>query len=242
MMQITARSPRRIVRLAVAASVYLAARAASAETPVDAPPSPPPVHASYQTWTSLTVQGPIADRLLFLTELHGRFYDDMHPFQVLLYPALGYRLPHGFSVFAGYAFTPSWNEEREYAEEHRAWQQIVYEAPFTQLRLVGRARLEERVRAGSDVGYLLRTMVRLEVPLGLPVPLRTVLWEELFWGLDQPAAWQPEPIDQDLLFVGFGWVLGPHLRTDVGYLGQVLPRRDATTAHHSLAINAVASW
>lgn len=235
------RSPVRLLRLAAAVSTLLTARAAAARKPVEAP-SPPPVEPSYQTWTSLTSQGKLHDELVFLFELHGRFYDDMHPYQVFVLPALGYRLPHGFTVFAGYGYTPIWNADREYAEEHCAWQQLSYDAPLSEVKLSARARMEERFRPDSDVAYRLRTMVRLNVPLGLPVPLQTVVWDELFLGLDQSQKWQPELLDQNNLFLGLGWVFGPHLRADVGYLIHVLPRPSATTVHHCLAINALVSW
>lgn len=236
------RSVRRVLPFVSAASALFFARAAAAQETATPPPSPPPVHASYQTWTSLTAQGPIYDKLLFVMELHGRFYDDMHPYQVLVRPALGYKLPYGFSVFAGYGFTPSWNDKREFAEEHRAWQQLAYEAPFKVVKLTARLRMEERFRPDSDVAYRLRAMVRLNVPLGLPVPLQTVVWDEAFFGLNQSVKWQPEAFDQNRLFVGLGWVFNPHFRADVGYLAHVIPRPDATTVHHCLAINGLVSW
>lgn len=201
-----------------------------------------PVAAAYQTWTSVSGLGPIRDELLFSFDVHGRFYDDMHPFNVLVRPALGYRLPLGFSVFAGYGFTPSWNADRELAEEHRAWQQLSYDAPFTAVKLSARVRVEERFRPESDAAYRLRAMVRMNVPLGLSVPLQTVLWDELFVGLNQETKWQPEVLDQNRLFCGLGWVVSPHLRVDVGYLGQVIPRKEAITVHHALSVNAGVSW
>lgn len=238
----TARSPGRLVRLAAALGVLLAAPSASAQEPAENAPSPSPVEASYQTWTSLTAQGKLYDRLVFLFELHGRFYDDMHPYQVLVRPALGYKLPHGFMVFAGYGYTPSWTDDRGYVEEHRAWQQLSYDAPFSAVTISARARMEERFRPDSDAAYRLRVMARINVPLGLSVPLQTVVWDELFLGLDQAQPWQPELLDQNRLFLGLGWVFGPHFRTDVGYLSHVIPRPSATTVHHCLAINALVSW
>ncbi|MBK8251223.1 MAG: DUF2490 domain-containing protein [Polyangiaceae bacterium] len=213
------------------------AQAQTAETPVAQP-----LRSSYQTWTSITASGPIFDKILFFMDVHGRFYDDFHPYQVLIRPAIGYKLPLGFSAFVGYAYTPSWNDKREYAEEHRMWEQLSYEAPFKSIKLTARARFEQRFRPESETAHRLRTMVRANIPLGLPIPLQTVVWDEAFFGLNQSVKWQPEAFDQNRLFLGLGYVFNPHFRLDVGYLSHVIPRADAITLHHSLAINAAATW
>jgi hypothetical protein len=241
-MKPAARSSGHLVCIAVIAAASLGARSAAAEGQTPAPPSPPPVKSSYQTWTSLSALGPIYGNLLFFMDLHGRFYDDMHPYQILVRPALGYKLPHGFSVFAGYGFTPSWNDKREFAEEHRAWQQLSYEAPIKAVKLTARARVEERFRPESDVAYRLRTMVRVNVPLGLPIPLQTVVWDELFLGLNTEVKWQPEVMDQNRLFVGLGYVFNKNFRLDVGYMSHIIPRPDATTVHHCLNIAGGVTW
>lgn len=227
---------RAVAAFAGLAAAALTARVAAADTAV--PGSPPPVRASYQTWTALIVNIPLRDRLSLLLDTHGRFYDDMHPYLLLFQPGLGYDLGHGLSAFAGYGFTPGWNDARELAEEHRAWEHLVYSTPLGGMTFVSRLRFEERFRPGSDTGLRMRALARLNMPLGLPIPLQTVVWDEIFFGLTQPGKWQPDALDQNWIWTGLGYPFDRALRLDVGYLGQVVPRKDATTVHHALSINA----
>lgn len=226
--------------LAFAASSFLVSPEAAADTAI--PTTTPPVRSSYQTWTSLAAVGPIHGDLIAILDVHGRFYDDMHPSIVLVQPGIGYRFGHGLTGIVSYGFTPSWNDKREFAEEHRIFEQLQYETPIGTMKFIARARLEERFRPGSDVALRLRTLVRLNVPLGLPIPLQTVVWDELFFGLTRPAAWQPETIDQNWLFAGLGYPFSPRFRMDAGYLWQVVPRKDATTVHDALSVNGLITW
>jgi hypothetical protein len=243
----TARSSRRLVRLAAAAVTGLTARSAAAAPPVapapiEAVPRTPTIHSSYQTWVGFTAQGPIRDPLLMFVDLAGGFHGDMHPVAFVVRPALGLRLPHGFSVFAGYSYVSFWDAEHRRGEEHVAFQQVAYQAPFSVVELFGRARGEQRFRAGSDVGYRLRALVQLNVPFWRRAPLQVVLWNEAFLGLNQPGDWQPALMDQNLFFAGFGWQPDSHFRAEVGYQGALVPRPGDIEIVHCLSIGTSASW
>lgn len=241
-----ARLPRRLAGLA-AAVTGLAPRSAAAQAPVEpapieAEPRPSGVHSSYQTWLGFSLFGPIRDPLLLAIDFSGGFYSDMHPAALVVRPALGVKLPHGFSIFAGYSYASFWDDTRTRGEEHVAFQQVAYLAPFTAVDLFGRVRLEERFRAGSDPGYRLRTLVQLNVPLWEKAPLQVVLWDEIFFALNQPADWQPTVLDLDLFFAGFGWVPDRRFRAEIGYMGALAPRPDVTEWNHCLSVGTTAFW
>jgi hypothetical protein len=165
----------------------------------------------------------------------------MSPAALIVRPALGLRLPHGLSVFAGYSYISFWDTAHRRGEEHVAFQQVGYQAPFTVVALFGRIRGEERFRAGSDVGLRLRALVQLSVPFWRRAPLEAVLWNEVFLGLSQPAKWQPEVLDMDLFFAGIGWSPDVHFRAEAGYQGTLVPRPNVTELVHCLSIGMVVS-
>jgi hypothetical protein len=242
-----ARSPRLLFGLAAAATALTARSAAAGKTmpepaSIQTDPRTPHVQSSYQTAVGLTAQGPIRDPLLVAVELSGGFYEDMHPSSLTASPGLGLKLPHGFSIFAGYYYSAFWGTEHERGEEQAAFQQVAYQAPFTEVILSGRVRTEERFQPGSDVGYRLRTQVQLNVPLWHGAPVQAVLWDEVFLALNQPGPMQPALMDLDLFFAGIGWSIDSHFRVEVGYQGALVPRPDVTALVHCLSIGTTVSW
>jgi hypothetical protein len=239
------RSPRRLAGLA-AAVTGLAARPAAAAPPMDAPleevPRTPPVHSSYQTWVGLTVQGAIVDPLRMFVDFSGGFHSDMHPAAIVVRPALGVSLPHGFSIFVGCSFASFWDEAHNRGEEQVVFQQVAYSASLPVVQLFARLRGEQRFRPDSDVAYRLRALVQLNVPFWSRAPLQLVLWDEIFVALNQPEDWQPTVLDLDLFFAGLGWDTDPNLRIEAGYMGMVAPRSSATDLIHTLSIGATVSW
>lgn len=242
-----ARSGRRFVHLAAAVAGITARSAAVAQTPIDRPPletapRTPPVQSYYQTWLGVTVTGVVHGPLLAFADLAGGFYPDMHPAALAVRPAVGVQLPLGFSAFAGYSYSSFWDEHHQRGEEHTLFQQIGYLAPFSPVLLSGRIRGEERVRSGSDVGVRLRALVQVEVPLWRRSPLEAVVSNEVFLGLNQPAAWQPELLDLDITYAGLAWLPDPHLRADAGYMIMLVPRPQETSAVHCLSLGATVTW
>lgn len=243
----TAHLPRRLAGLAAAVTGLAARSTGAAETPHDpapirAEPRTPPVHSSYQTWLAFTAAGTVRDPVHVFLDLAGGFADDMHPAAFVARPGVGVRLPHGFSAFVGYTYIAFWDAHHARGEEHEAFQQVGYQAPFTAVGLSGRIRTEQRFRAGSDVGLRLRALAQLDVPFWPRSPLHGVVSNELFFGLNHPGPWQPNVLDQDLFYVGLGWEPDPHFRADAGYQAAIVPRREETSLVHCLSISTSATW
>lgn len=215
-----------------------------------------PMHASaqafddaYQTWTSVTVQGNVTPDVQLYADLNWRFYDDFHPYQQLYRPGIGLRLTDGMYAYLAYAWTPSWNAERQFVDEHRIWEQWAYDIPGLPdgLRVFLRTRLEQRFRPelSSDVALRLRQFVRVLVPFARDFPVHLSLWDEAFFALSDAGLssgsglWQSAGFDQNRLFLGLGWNLVPgELRIEAGYLNHWIVRPRVDTIHHVLAINA----
>ncbi len=203
---------------------------------------------TYQTWVSTTIQGNVTPDVQLYVDLNGRFYDDFHPFQLLLRPAIGLRLTDGMYAWIGYGWTPSWNAQRRFVDEHRVWEQWTFDIPGlpSGLRVFLRSRLEQRARPeiGSDVALRFRQLARILVPFAPGFPLHLSLWDEAFIALTDSGdsagmLWQRAGFDQNRLFVGVGWNVMDGLRIEAGYLNHwVVRSAGVDDVHHVAAVNA----
>jgi hypothetical protein len=204
---------------------------------------------TYQTWTSVTVQGNVTPDVQLYVDANWRFYDDFHPFQQLYRPGIGLRLTDGMVAYLAYAWTPSWNAERRFIDEHRIWEQWAYDIPGLPdgLRLFFRTRFEQRFRPelSSDVALRMRQFVRVLVPFARDFPVHLSLWDEVFFALSDAGLssdgglWQRAGFDQNRIFFGVGWNIVPReLRIEAGYLNQWIVRHGTDIVNHALMVNA----
>ena len=142
----------------------------------DDPPS-----QTAQVWTYASAQGDIS-ALRYQVETNLRAQLDPGPklLRVELSPAIGATVVGGLSLWAAYTRVEQFGGE---PDEHRPWQQVLYEHRFGSFRLVGRARVEERFVEGSGSPALrLRALVRASVPLYGP-HFRLRAQQEIFFHL-----------------------------------------------------------
>lgn len=209
---------------------------------------------SYQTWLSLTLQGNVTPDVQLYVDLNGRFYDfddELHPFQILIRPAVGLRLSEGMYAWLGYGWTPTWSPQHAFVDEHRVWEQWSFDIPGLPggVRVFLRTRLEQRARPtiSSDVALRLRQFARVLVPLVHGVPVHLSLWDEAFVALTDSstsagAQWQAMGFDQNRLFVGVSISPADGVRVEVGYLSHWNVRHTSTDlVRHVLAVNAFAT-
>jgi hypothetical protein len=202
--------------------------------------------AAYQTWTSMTIQALVHPDLQIYFDANLRLYDDFHPYQVLLRPGLGARIGDGMWITLAYAWTPSWNAEREFVDEHRIWEQWTWDPSGLpgRMRLFVRTRFEQRFRPAlsSDVALRVRQFVRLLVPYTPDSPLHLSLWDEAFVALTDSGdatgrLWQRLGFDQNRLFLGVGWNASDGVRIEIGYLNHWIVRPGTDDVHHALMVN-----
>jgi hypothetical protein len=118
-----------------------------------------------QIWVNVNAQGSIKDRLLYYAEVQPRFFDGGGEVgQVIVRPAIGWKLSEKLSVFQGYAHVANpgdFNEERSF--QQLSWTP----GKIAGGRFSSRTRFEQRWRSdGSDVAFRLRTLFRWAHPLG----------------------------------------------------------------------------
>ena len=159
---------------------------------------------------------------------------------VIVRPALGYKVAPWLSLWGGYAWVPvSSDLTGERVDEHRAWQQAILTtaALDDRLKLQARTRFEQRFHdTSSDTGLRLRQFIRLDYRFGPQPRWGAVVWDELFWGLNDPG-FAPQGYDQNRLFAGPAFLATEAFRVEAGYLWVHLRRPPQTQHQHALALN-----
>jgi len=208
-----------MVRLShlAAVSTLLAATPAAAQTDNDA-----------QVWVNLTATGSIKDRLIYFAEIQPRAADDASRLdQLILRPAIGWKLSDRVSVFQGYARVVTYVGDRDARREDRSFQQVTWTLPQgRRAEIQSRTRLEQRWRDdGDDMGLRLREMIRGEIAFARDGRgVRALGYAELFVGLNR-TDWNTRPgFDQLRSFAGVEVPVGARSTIEAGYLNQLADR------------------
>ena len=201
-----------------------------------------------QMWASTTLtaklggaeardHGPVA-----WLDLHARRGPD--GFTGILRPALGWKFSPSLALYGGYAWVPFYadDDESKDVQEHRAWQQLVYQGKEGPLLLQLRPRFEQRFRPDEDVAFRLRLFGRLNAELWKGAPLAVATWDETFVQLGENSWGAPGGFDQNRLFLGLAYTVG-ELRLEPGYLNVAIRRPDdSLRIEHNFALNAFWSF
>lgn len=176
------------------------------------------VEQGAQGWLLLTATSKLGERALLYGEVQPRFDLETATTRTLLARgAVGFRATDRLSLWLGYAWTPTFSPFRN---EHRPFQQGLYEAALGRVAIVNRARLEQRFIDGADgLSLRARNMLRAVFSLG-DSGFGLALYDELFVNLNAPAGGPPAGLDQNRVFVGVNRPLGAGLMLEVGYLAQ----------------------
>ncbi|MCB9599261.1 MAG: DUF2490 domain-containing protein [Sandaracinus sp.] len=158
---------------------------------------------------------------------------------VLVRPGVGFRVFPWLSLWAGYAWTPSFPDAPGAArvDEHRLWEQVIASHAFGPgLSLQSRTRFEHRFGENSDeVAHRFRQFVRFAW-MHETHPIGVVVWDELFVGF-RGAEWgAASRYDQNRLFVGPVFKIAPWARVEPGYLFVHLDRTPNRVVH-AVAVN-----
>ena len=208
---------KKFTYIALGAALVLACRA-HAETIEDG-----------RYWFNVNVTGPTpVENLRWYAELQPRWRDEGAKLdQTILRPALSYALSEQASVWLGYAYVVTHPAGKPAFDEHRYWQQFLYNfSPIQTLSIQSRTRIEQRqIEDSSDTGHKLRQMLRLTLPSQLSPNLQWVVYDEYFVNLNDTDYGAVRGFDQNRAFVGVNWAFNPNTRLEIGYLNQTVNRR-----------------
>jgi hypothetical protein len=190
-----------------------------------------PVTAAAQTsedvqgWANLTATGSISGRLTYFAEVQPRFADDASRLdQLLLRPAIGWRVSDEVTLFQGYARVANYVADGADRLEDRSFQQLGWTRRLNaRAEIQSRTRLEQRWRSDGDgMGLRLREMIRGEIALSPSGEgVRALGYAELFVGL-KASEWSRTGFDQLRSFAGLEVPVGGRSTLELGYLNQAV--------------------
>lgn len=185
----------------------------------------------FGSWFSANTQGPLGQyrnpdsRWKWWFDGHLRYLTDSGGFhQSIIRPGIGYALNERTTLWAGYG----WINElpvngRPIFDENRFWQQLIWTHPVGCGKYMSRTRLEQRFRNNSDeAGWRLRQFCKWTRPIDCNDRCSWVLWDEMFFDLNETDWGQIGSFSQNRVFAGMGINLnGPNRpRIEIGYLNQ----------------------
>ena len=189
-------------------------------------------------WAAVTASIDVGKKGVIWLEAQTRFTDDASRLgQLLLRPAIGYKVDGLTTVFLGYAYVRTDPVGLGLSKEHRAFQQLSFRLAGDEngVTLTGRTRLEQRFREDMDgTGVRLRQQLRLTAPI--EGKARAVVWTEPFIGLNR-TAWGQEPgVNVWRNFFGVSLPVGAGLSLEPGYLNQYFVRNGRDRVDHIASV------
>ena len=185
-----------------------------------------PAHAQTredeQLWINGTVMKTEANGIAWFAEVQPRVGNGLSEVQqVILRPAVGYRVSDALTVYAGYAHVvlPRAGENRN---EDRGFAQASWTiGKLGRGTLSSRTRLEARdLSNGRDTGWRGREMLRFVHPITSPNRVRALASVEAFWAFNTTDWGARAGFDQLRSFAGVEVPIGGKNTLELGYLNQ----------------------
>ncbi len=188
------------------------------------------IDEDFQGWLLTTATGPtqMNKDLRWYFEVQPRVGRDMeHIERLLLRTALTYRFADTWSLWGGYAWTPTFHNGRYkniFEQEHRVWSQVQHEEKYELASDVLRIRLEQRFIDGiGNVSNRLRILYRLSSNDPVVLGTRLTGYNELFLNLNDTAG-PRSGFDRNRIFLGPYWTDG-FARIEAGYVNEFSDRK-----------------
>lgn len=192
-----------------------------------------------QLWTPIMLDRTVYKRVHGYLEVIPRIGDNVSGLnQLLLRPALEYKVKDNFSLFAGYLWLSNYTDAGV-QNEHRIWQQVLMNKSFKRCLLINRTRIEERLfEPLAGTGVRLRHLVKVNYPLHKRI--YATAQDELFVNLNSVQGGPQAGIDQNRFFAGLGIKAMKKARVEVGYQYQYINRSDQfdDQANHAIVIQS----
>ncbi len=189
-------------------------------------------------WFSVYLQGKLpVEQLYWSMDTHPRWREEGQHFdQLILRPALFYKLDAQRSIWLGYDTVINHPAGQSAFRENRLWEQFQMQFDeVASITFTSRTRLEQRRREDvSEIGHRLRQMVRAVTPSGVHPKLSWLVYDELFVNLNETDWGVRRGIDQNRLFLGVNWKFSDQSNVDVGYLNQFINTRTVDRENHVL--------
>lgn len=158
-----------------------------------------------QLWLNTTLFGSFGD-VAYFAEVQPRFGKGISQLdQLLLRPALGWKVYNDLALYQGYAYVEDRGMPGGEGTEDRSFQEINWQiGTVSGVKVSSRTRFEQRWQsAGRDVGFRLRENLRFAVPLTQKTTSVAALgWTEAFLALNDTDWGARTGFDRIRTFVG----------------------------------------
>lgn len=201
---------------------------------------------STNSWFSMVNEFRLSPKWYLYHEAHLRRAEGIsEKQQVLLRPALAYRIHPNVDFFVGYSYVKTYPYGEQPVQvatpENHLWQQLLVRQTVGKVGLLHRYRLEERwvgrtvetspgayAIEGTDYMNRFRYRIFARVPLYTPgegpQELFAVGWDELFIHLDKDL--MPLNVNQNRFFLGLGYQFSAMGNIQAGYMDHVIRKND----------------
>ena len=194
-------------------------------------------------WLAQTASADLGGGAVLWLEAQERFTNDASRLgQLLVRPAIGYKLDKTTTVYLGYAYVMTDPVGPAKSHEHRVFQQLSFRilGDGKGVTLTGRTRFEQRFLENQDgTGWRLRQQLRLTAPLAGKV--RAVAWSEPFIGLNE-TAFQRDGLGLWRNFAGVAIPVGKKFTLEPGYLNQYVVRTGQDRVDHTANLTLSAAF
>jgi len=180
----------------------------------------------FEGWVAASALASLDDAKTYqlYLELQPRIGDDWHRAALLLVrPAVVYNPTNSLSLYAGYAWHPTFynsNYYYDYRDEQRLWQQVIYRHDLWGLAWLHRLRQEQRkIEHADGVSNRTRYLIRESYPFTDARDVGITAFEELMVNLNGVNGGPWGGYDRSRFFLGSYWNIGT-TRYELGYLGE----------------------
>ena len=180
----------------------------------------------FQLWSPVYLTYNWSDKIAGWYEVQPRFGNEVSKVnQLLLRTALGYRVTKFWSLWQGYAWTPTFVPA--FRSENRIYQQLLYLREFPTFKVMSRTRFEQRwIQGVSGTSLRFRTLLRGRVPLDQERIWGVIVQDEIFFNFNSKTNGPEAGLDQNRFFLGLNKRINQHMHVDGGYQLQTLNTRE----------------
>lgn len=191
------------------------------------------VSNDFQNWSLTTLEGNFPNKKFgYYLELQNRLRDKWSDQSLfILRPALKYNLNDSISLYQGYDWFTTFNDE--FRVEHRLWQQILVKKKFFKdLSTFMWFRLEERFLPNMDeTGLRGRLRAGFRKPLFNSKKLSLDFFDEFFFNFFSNSSGPRAGFDQNWVFTGLNYQFNDKVGLQTGYLINMLNRDELELQH-----------
>ncbi|AHM58546.1 hypothetical protein D770_01360 [Flammeovirgaceae bacterium 311] len=216
------------------------------------------IASSTNGWFLLMNEFRFSPKWFLSTEVHLRRADHVvnEWQQILLRPAINYRITPAIDFGVGYTYIRSfpYGEQplRTIVPENQLWQQLHMRHSIGKVGLMHRYRLEERwigsIQPDDEGGFMIEGSdyaQRFRYRLFARVPLYNIeegqkqlfisAWDELFINLERDFMFSN--FQQNRIYIGLGYQFSPMVNLQAGYMSQVVRKLNGFQYERNPTIN-----